>query len=466
MIGLVLAAAAVGAAAGQLAPASVAGQLEVIPSAIVEARAGEAPITYGGAPTPMLIEVVTPGVGLGYVGRRLELLAGYQLRIAWQNTSRDPTPTPLFLHVANLTMTARPTRRLVLKLTGTAYEGRTDYTYLPTIVGNNQAALTLPPAILSANLSGSAELRVTELVTAGLALQAVRNQPIGEPTPLRTRLTLTTPTTAPLPTTPTTPVPTLILPYFTSFAATPGVTVRVSRTDDLTSALGIDYQHVSNFSAVDANGTLHPGSSIAALIVSPALGFHRTLSPRSEFTVRVGLAFTRVDSELTGTGNSVTPIGSADVNLRLLNLRRAVLQAKLTESLDYYLDPVLATGADHSFTTAALSLGLPKNWTIALEGSFVTPLEAHPQRSASAPGQPPTLTYFDEVGATAQLAARHLLSNDLLLEFGGRWADRAPFFTAPSPNPGFHQRQLFLFVTLSGTTHPTWLPQRQVAAVQ
>ena len=65
MIGLVLAAAAVGAAAGQLAPGAVAGQLEVIPSAIVEVRAGEAPLTYGGDPTPMSIEVVTPGVGLG-----------------------------------------------------------------------------------------------------------------------------------------------------------------------------------------------------------------------------------------------------------------------------------------------------------------------------------------------------------------------------------------------------------------
>jgi hypothetical protein len=454
MIGLVLAAAAVGAAAGQLAPGAVAGQLEVIPSATVEARAGEAPLLYGAPPTPVLIEVVTPGVALGYLGRRLELLAGYELRIAWQNTSKDPAPAPLFLNTANLTLTGRPTRRLVLKLAGTAFEGQTDYTYLPAILNPGQTVLSLPPKILSANLLGSAELHLTELATAGIALQAVRNQPIGSTPP---------PPTA----TSTTPPIAYTLPYFTSLGATPGVAVRVSHTDDLSSAIGVQYQHVSNLSPVDPSGTIHPGSTISAVIVSPELGFHRTLSPHSEFTLKAGLAATHVDSEVLGIRNSVTPIGSADVNVRLLNLRRAVLQAKLTESLDYYLDPVLAVAADHSFTTGALTLGLPKNWTIALEGSFITPLEAHPQLTPPGTvGQPPTLTYFDEVGATAQLAARHLLSNDLLMQFGGRWADRAPFFTAPDPNPGFHQRQLFLFIMLAGTTHPTWLPPREVAAVQ
>ena len=453
MIGLVLAAAAVGAAAGQLAPGAEAGQLEVIPAASVEARAGEAPLLYGQAPTPMLIEVVTPGVGLGYVGRRLQLLAGYELRIAWQNTSKDPAPAPLFLNTVNLTMTDHLTRRLVLKLAGTAFEGQTDYTYLSSFQNPGQTVLSLPPKILSANLLGSVELHVTELATAAIALQAVRNQPIGA-TPPPATATSTTPTIA------------YTLPYFTSLAATPGVAVRVSHADELSSAVGVQYQHVSNLSPVDPTGTIHPGSSISAVIVSPELGLHRTLSPHSELTLKAGLAATHVDSEVFGTRDSVTPVGSADVNVRLLNLRRAILQAKLTESVDYYLDPVLAVAADHSYTAGSLSLGLPKNWTIALEGSFATPFTAHPLLTPSPiAGQPPTLTYFDEVGATAQLSGRHLLSNDLLLEFGGRWADRAPFFTAPN-DVGFHQRQLFLFVTLTGTTHPTWLPQREVAALQ
>jgi hypothetical protein len=439
MIGLVLAAAAVTAVTDQVT-AAAPGQLDVIPAAIVEFRAGEAPIVYGQPPTAMLVEVVTPGVGIGYVGKRLELLAGYDLRIAWENTIKNPAPGPLFLHNVNLTMTGRPTRRLVLKLTGTAFEGQSDYTYIASSILPTQTTLATPPKILSANLTGSAELHVTELATAGIALQAVHNQPIDQ----------TAATAYPL-------------PYFTSFAATPGVTVRVSHTDDLSSAIGVQYQHVSDLNQVDASGTAHPGSAVSAFIVSPELGFHRILSPHSEFTLKAGLALTHLESVVEGNSNSVSPIGSAAFVLRLMNLRQAVLQARLTESVDYYLDPILATAADHSYTTAALDLGLPKSWTIALEGSFVTPFEAHPQPQPA--GTPPI--YYDEIAASAELSARHLLSNDLLLEFGGLWGDRRPFFGAPGPyDTGFHQRQLFVFVRLSGTTHPLWLPKREVAVVQ
>jgi hypothetical protein len=433
MIGLVLAAAAVGAVAGQLAPSAVSGQLEVIPSATVEARAGEAPIAYGAPPTDMLAEVVTPGVAVGYVSRRLELLVGYQLRIFWQNTSKDPDPSPLLLHMMNVAVTGRPTQRLVLKLSGMAYAGKTDYTYLPIILGQSQAMLTVPPNIVSANLTGEADYHLTPLTTAGLGLQASHNQPVGQ-----------------------TMISNFPLPFFTSFAATPGVTVRVSHTDDLSSAIGAQYQRVSNLAITDPSGVVHTDSAISAVIVAPTFGFHRILSSHSELTVKAGLAVIQLDSEVLGNTTSLSPIGSAALDFRLLNLRRAILQLKLSESLDYYLDPVLATGADHSYTTASLYLGLPKNWTIAFDGSFVTPLEPHPQ------GVPPV--YYDEIGAAAQLAARHLLSNDLLMEFGGRWGDRSPFFTAP--NYGFHQRQLFVFVQLTGTTHPTWLPQREVASVQ
>jgi hypothetical protein len=52
------------------------------------------------------------------------------------------------------------------------------------------------------------------------------------------------------------------------------------------------------------------------------------------------------------------------------------------------------------------------------------------------------------------------LSNNVMLEFGGRWADRSPFFTTPFY--GFHQRQLWLYVLLTGKALPTW-SQRGVA---
>lgn len=453
MIGLVLAAAAVGA---------VAGQLEVIPSATVESRVGEAPIIYGKPPEASLVEVLTPGAELAYVGQRLEFRTSYELRIFWRATSQDPHPTPLYLNTLNLAAIAHPTRPLTLKLTGSAYEGEADYTYLPAIYGQNQATLVVVPRIFSLNVTGNADLRVSRVVTAGLALQAAHNQPLGE---TQTTGMTTSPLIAPTITPPSRtvgPTPGYTLPHFTSFAATPGAAVRLSRTDDLAPAIAFEYQQISSLAPPIAPGTTQPAgtaqprSSISAFIAMPTLGFHRLLPLHSEFTLKIGVALTHLDATATGESNSIGPVAGAEVDARLMNVRQAILHAKASTALEYYLDPVLGTPATHALGIGSLYLGLPQNWTIGLQGAFVSSLQPHPYGTA------PNLIYPDEVAAEVDLPIRHLLSKDLLLEFGGRWADRSPFFTAPTY--GFHQRQLWLYVMLTGTTRPTWQPQRTVAA--
>lgn len=431
MIGLVLAAAAVGAVAGQPA---VAGHLEVIPSVTVESRVGEAPIGYGFPPEASLVEVLTPGLALDYAGRRLEFLASYDLRIFWRSTSGAPLQAPLYLNTANLTLTGRPSRRVVLKLAASSNLGQADYTYLPTIF-TNQGTLVVVPEIFSATLSGSAELRATERVTEAVAVQASHSQPIGA---------------VPMPTT-TGGTTTYYLPHFTSFAATPGANLRLSRLDTLEPSLSLEYQQISNLTVTTASGPL-PVGSLSTLIVIPTLGMHSFLSRRSELTLKVGVDLAHLSgNDVTGDHNPVGPIGSVSLDASVLNLRRAILRAKATSAFEYYLDPVLGIAATHFVSAGALYLGLPQSWTIGLDGSFFTSLDKH--------GTPPT--YPDEVGFELDLPVRHLLSNEVMAEFGGRWADRSPFFTAP--NYGFHQRQLWLYVLLTGTTHPTWSLQRGVA---
>ena len=88
---------------------------------------------------------------------------------------------------------------------------------------------------------------------------------------------------------------------------------------------------------------------------------------------------THLSGEVQIIPNPIGPVGGADLDARLLNLRQAVLHSK------GYVDPRLLPrpGAGnrrrHVFTTGGLYLGLPKNWTIGLEGSFVTSLK-HPYR--------------------------------------------------------------------------------------
>ncbi len=434
MIGLVLAAAAVGAVAGQ---PPVPGQLEVIPSVTVESQAGEAPLTYGDAPKASLVEILTPGVALNYVGRRLELRASYDLRIFWRLTSGVSVPAPLYLNTVNLALTARPARRTTVKLTASVYEGEADYTYLPSIYGANQAALVVVPTIFSANVSGSAELRATQRVTAAIALLAVETQPVGAAPTITSAAGTTTVFT---------------LPRFSSIAATPGANILLSRLDTLEPALSFEYQQVSNLTVMTASGVEQ--GSLSAFVVTPTLGMRRLLSRRSELTLKVGVGVAHLSGEVIGNPNPIGPVGSATLDARVLNLRQAVLRAKGTSTLDYYIDPVLGTAATRFTNIGGLYLGLPKSWTIGIDGSFVTSLAKHPYPGA-------LNTYPDEVGASLELPVRHLLSNDLMMEFGGRWSDRSPFFTAP--NYGFHQRQLWLYVQLTGTTRPTWSLQRGVA---
>jgi hypothetical protein len=435
MLGLVIAAALVGAVTGQLQP----GQLQVIPSVTVESRVGEAPQYYGATPAASLVGVLTPELALDYTGHRLEFRASYEFRLFWRLTRGASVPPPLYLHTVNLALTGRPTRRTTLRLGASAYEGQADYTYLPTIFGAGQAALLVVPAILAANLTGSAELRATRRVSAVIAVQASHSQPVGSGTVPVTNSNGTTSL--------------FTLPYFTSVGATPGANIQLSRLDTLEPSLSFEYQQVSNLTIFPPGAPQSIGS-ITDFMLTPTLGMRRLLSHYSELTLKLGLGIVHLSGDVTGDRNPVGPLGSATLDARVLNLRRAVLRAKGTAAVDYYLDPVLGTAATHFTTIGSLYLGLPKSWTVGVEGSFVTSLTAHPF-----PGTPPT--YPDEVGAALELPVRHLLTDDVMMEFGGRWSDRAPFFTAPGWQ--FHQRQLWLYVLFRGTTLPAWPLQRGVA---
>jgi hypothetical protein len=435
MLGPVIAAALVGAVTGQLQP----GQLQVIPSVTFESRAGEAPLTYGFAPAASFVAVLTPELALDYTGHRLDFRASYDFRLFWRLTSDSSVPAPLYLNTVSLALTGRPTRRTTVRLSASAYEGQADYTYLPNIFGAGQAATVEVPAILAANLSGSAELKATRRVSAVIAVQASHSQPLGNGTVQIKNSNGT--------------ISDYTLPHFTSIGATPGVNILLSRLDTLEPSLSFEYQQISNLT-ITTPGAPQVIGSITDFMITPTLGMRRLLSHYSELTLKLGLGIAHLSGDVTGDRNPVGPLGSAVLDARLLSVRQAVLRAKGSAVVDYYLDPVLGTAATHFTTIGSLYLGLPKSWTVGLEGSFVTSLTAHPF-----PGTPPT--YPDEVGAALDLPVRHLLSDDVMMEFGGRWADRAPFFTAP--NWQFHQRQLWLYVLIRGTTLPSWPLQRGVA---
>src|SRR5580692_4682596 len=269
MLGLVPVAAAL---------AVLAGNFDVNANVVAEARAGEAPLIVDQPPEPSLVGIVTPGAEIQYLDPRLDLRLGYSLRIFWRTSPEDPSPAPLYLNTATLALTARPTRRLQIKLAATAFEGSADYTFLPVIFGQSQAALAVVPRIFSAALEGTARLRADRLVTPEIAVQAIHSQPIG-----------VSEQQAPAQDGAAGAAVTYTLPHFTSLSGTPGVEMRVSRINDLTLESVFQYEYVSDInSAVTTGGGLPSTHSISAVIVIPTVASRTFLARNADLILRLG----------------------------------------------------------------------------------------------------------------------------------------------------------------------------------
>jgi hypothetical protein len=422
MIGLVPLAAAL---------AITAGQVDLAATISAEGRAGEAPLAFNQPPEASVMAIVIPGAQLIYRGPRLVLEADYQLRLFWRTVQNEPVPAPLLLHMAGLTLTSHETRRFNTKLTASAFEGSADYTFLPVIYGSGQAALVTVPRLFSVALMGDVEYRATRRVTPEVAFQVSHNQPLGP-----AQVAAGTPGMTTL----------YSLPHFTSAGLTPGVGIKVSPVTEATLSTDFRYEYVSGINPVvsSASGGTAGTNTLSIGIVVPTVGTTVRLARQTELKLKLGVAFTRFFSGVQMNPNGVTPDVGVEIKSRVFGTRRTALDLLGSSAVEYYVDPVLAIAAPRGTVTASGQLRFATDWSIGLQGVFSTTLTAHPLPTLPDP------TYPDEVTAAVNLPVRHPLNDYATLEFGGRWADRSPFYTAPSF--GFHQRQLWVYVMILGTT--------------
>ena len=105
-------------------------------------------------------------------------------------------------------------------------------------------------------------------------------------------------------------------------------------------------------------------------------------------------------------------------------------------------------------TAYAASRSGSRRWTAALQAVFGTNLSGQPLDAG--PAGPLLAITPDETAASVALPIRHRASDNLILEFGGRWSDRGPHLSAS--NFAFHQRELWAYVMLTATTRhlPRW----------
>ena len=69
---------------------TILGQIDLNGAVASETRAGEGPLVPGDAPQPGFVTILTPAVELQYLDRRLDLRAGYNLRILLRESSTYP----------------------------------------------------------------------------------------------------------------------------------------------------------------------------------------------------------------------------------------------------------------------------------------------------------------------------------------------------------------------------------------
>lgn len=390
-----------------------------------ESRAGEAPLYAGTVPQAFVAELILPRVDLELRNPGLIFTTWYGPRILWQDPQPSSESGPLVLHAFGLSLDTRPSRDTAMEAAASGSIGEPDYTTLPQVLGTVQG--TLPPVIKLAAAEGLLRFadKLSDRWGLGFTGRASHWQWLEIP-PGVTAATVTS---------------------STALTGEPAVAFRPTVLDTVGVGAAVGWATYS--------------TGVGAITVVPAATSRSKLDRRTELNLKIGMSYARLIGTpapgalpLFGTNGSTafSPIGSAEVVLHLARRDEIVFLGRAFTGVDFYLDPVLGVGVPRAAAAAELTAVSVPDWTTTLRGDFATALQNVP----TLPYQVPP----DETAFSVSLSTRRRVTPNFYAEIGGRWADRGP--TLDTPNFAFHQRQLWVYLSLIGTTRPiprTGLPK-------
>jgi hypothetical protein len=404
----------------------VAGEVDINATVVAETRAGEAPLLANQAPRPGFIGLLMPTAELSVRNSNLDLRLEYGPRIFWRRPNEIGRDRPLLLHVANLSLATRLTPTTAWTAGAVVSAGEVDYTGLPGLVGSVQASLPTLADILVITARSGLDVQTTRVLRLGLAFEGSHRRTLSD---VDDQVLSGTPFLQPQ----------------TSVQVAPYGNLRLSRLDELLFAGAVAYRWFDN------------GTSFFS--VTPQVGWRHRLNATGEFRVSGGLTYgyghyvdptVGMPMSVPATtvqplsGATWAPVGSAEVLGLLLRHRGVALVGGAGAMVDYYVDPVLTLAQRRATVTARLNLLLGDRWSAGVEaaaGTTIDPLPAPEGPNAI----PPDATYV-----AVSVPIRHRLAQNAIIEFGGRWADRAPHTN--DSLFGFHQRQLWAYMMLTVTT--------------
>jgi hypothetical protein len=391
--------------------------LDLQANVLVESRAGEAPLLgFSTSDSRAFVaEILTPLVGLELRHPTLTFDVSYAPRLYWQAPTPPGTSGLLLLHNAALSLRALASRRVTITGTASGSIGKPDYTTLVLALGTLQG--TLPDVEEIADVTGTlaveAQLSRLWLLQVGgqifywdwlnaPPMMELGSTGAGGSLPLATRQT--------------------------AVSLSPDALQHLTERDDFAYRVTGNYADYSD------------GAQI--LTISPTFEWRRRLARRDLLKLSAGVAYAQslgVTASTAVRGANVFPVGGAHWEGDLARRQRTFVTGAFGASVDYYLDPVLQVAVPRATVTMRLTALVVPDWSVALAGDFATALISTPL-----PGNP------DETAFNVTVPVRHRISSLLFGEVGLRWGDRGPLLN--EPGFAFHQRQLWVYLALTGTT--------------
>ena len=407
-----------------------------------EVRAGESPILANEDTSDFAAALVTPRLDLEVRGHQVDLALAYFPRFVWQTPNAlDRTFRPLLLHQATLSLAARPSRTTELTAHGYGSYGEPDYLILSQILSSSQGMLpqgggasAVPVVVGVTSLSADVGLRsdVSRRVRflADANLTYIRPQ-LASPAQSQMMMTQMMMTSA---------VPTPTALTSTSRTGVLGAGYRVTPVDELGVGVSATYATYSD--------------EVNLFVINPALWWRGRRSQSTELRLTLGLGESRAFGPSMafphGEVVSLSPTGSVEGSWHTRVGEDDGLVATFKLAVDQFVDPVLGIAYPRGLVAGQLLFVFTADWSAGLQGDFAASLSAPP---AATPGIPANI---DETVFSVALPIRHRASRQLMVEFGGRWSERAPNFEAADFS--FHARQLWAYVTLTASTidTPPW----------
>ena len=231
------------------------------------------------------------------------------------------------------------------------------------------------------------------------------------------------------------------LPTQTLVALTPAGRYALDRRTSLEVRVGIgDIDIAGSRRGSSASGRVN------ILTLQPQVGLIRDLSRAQQLRLFAGLTHAIVLSSPDDSRDwrTLTPLFRGDLSSLLWRAPAASVSALLGLEAAWQPDPMLGLAVWRATAFANLDAQLGPRWGAAVRASFTTDLNS--------PVWVDDRT-LDETIVQVEVPFRYRWSSQLVVEMGGRYSERAPNLFADKF--AWRSRELWAFVTLTGTTHRT-----------